>query len=541
MSNICTFKLNEENKENLENLEYVCNEYNTHYNLINEQDKKDKKKFFDKENEIRMNIDKTDDDISYIIDENGKLILNQKIFLFFSKRKEEINLCIKKIKRYIDNPTENSQLEAGFNLEEKGFDALLLKFLEDEQERLSKINETNTIKEICTAFHWGLDNKESKQFTGSQKFHGKTISLAATPNAELKHEDRQCVLGHNIDTIDYRASDRIFYNKLIYITNSMCSKYVMWNMIVNKYYVLTRYYTNAKFIRFILPTLSTLPTLPTFYVAPFRRYPPAGVIDRLPARKKSEYIGDINMGPFHFEVYNNSDNSNNIDIYPNGIRTSKYILYDDSNHIIKPPLLRSGVTVTYTEFKDLLIYLNLPVFRSTVNKKILFFPNYDEHKKLIDIHNKYNKDVKVYIDNRKPIENKIVYAWFTNKYAMEEVNKYCNQFREEDGACIEPVDYRWYQVMFGTVPKKYIFLVTNLKECRQNYTNSSYFINDSNEIFMYNDVINDHALDALNQQCKLQFRRPKSYEPKSSEPKSYQDKYIKYKTKYYLLKQKLSL
>ena len=59
----------------------------------------------------------------------------------------------------------------------------------------------------------------------------------------------------------------LFHSLIPQSTDNMCSQYVLWDMLVNKYYTLTRYYAEAKFIRFILPEQ---------HVMPSRRYYNAG-------------------------------------------------------------------------------------------------------------------------------------------------------------------------------------------------------------------------------------------------------------------------
>ena len=100
-----------------------------------------------------------------------------------------------------------------------------------------------------------------------------------------------------------------------------------------------------------------------------------------PELPKGEKVGELEFGPYKFRIYNKNTNFR--------VTFSKhffdYTLYDENNHIIFPPLLRSSITITYTEFRDLLCYLNLPVFSSTRNKSMLFFPNYDLHQRLLEI------------------------------------------------------------------------------------------------------------------------------------------------------------
>jgi hypothetical protein len=482
-----------------EDINNICNTYNNTYNnIIGTKERLNKEDFFDMENSVRMNLDKSST-LYHILDSDGKIQLASNIVEFVKKRRNSIYKCIK------SRPENNT-------------------FLLEEQERLNNLDlmdyNIDNIKNICNAINWGLNNRydcsiiENKEY----KLHKKTIS-----SNESKY-NLQSVFGFGNEIEPYRNCNRLFYGKLISGSDNNCSKYVEWNILLNKYYTLSRYYTKAKFRRFIMPK---------YYCSPFRRFPPAGTnqntkIPELTLPDSKLYIAKIKFGPYNFTVYKNT-----MKITPiTGIYKMDYILYDDKMNMIQYPLLRSNITITYTEFRDVLIYLNLPVFRSTFNKNVLFFPNYDEHSILIDIHNKYS-DSKIDIDNRKPL---YVYAWFNNKDAMKEVNEYCKLY-EEDNSSIEPVDYRWFEVTFNEGrTKKYIFLLLDtISEYIDNYKESKFLFSETyKKWFIYNDIIKEHALLALNKQCKLKLiyvdiRMAKRYD-------DIRKKYIKYKTKYIILK-----
>jgi len=170
------------------------------------------------------------------------------------------------------------------------------------------------------------------------------------------------------------------------------------------------------------------------------------------------------------------------------------ILYDEkTNTKILPPLLRSSNTVIYTEFRDYLIYLNLPVFRSTVHKNILFFPNFDTFNELIKLHNKYGDQYKQFVSND--------FAWFRNDDAKKAISEFCNKYLEnyDKNYGIEPVKFYWFNVLFDNMSEKYTFLVATLDEFSQYYNKSKGLYSIKNKsYFLYNDMIRWHVLIKLN-------------------------------------------
>jgi hypothetical protein len=259
-------------------------------------------------------------------------------------------------------------------------------------------------------------------------------------------------------------------------------------------------------------------------IMPFRRYQ-----SLIESDKKGSKIGILKFSPYNFTI--NYDKSIITSLNITGrYNFKKFLFYDENNFNIIPPLLRSSITITYTEFRDLLCYLNLPVFRSTRNRNILFFPNYDLHQILLAIqglspnYNSYNG-------------RNIDWKWFKEGEVTDdvwkaklEIEEFCKKYEESPGYGIEPAQYVWYEITFENEnTKKYIFLVCTREEYHLHYSNLKY-LTKNNKYYVYNDVIKEHALKKLTEQFGL-------VKPKSKF-KFWREKYLKYKRKYLELKSK---
>ena len=253
--------------------------------------------------------------------------------------------------------------------------------------------------------------------------------------------------------------------------------------------------------------------LPDKNIAPYRRFYVERKIDI------ELYIGNIQVGPFTLKIFNKRDDTVH---FTN--MTNEFTLMDETEkYVISPPLLRPNVTTTYTEFRDLLIYLNLPVFRSKLHKYMLFFPNYVQHKILLDIQGPV-------VNNHTLLYPKsIQWRWFNlpDVDAQEEIKLYCSNFDEDirdPDYGIESVNYVWYSVKlintFGEEHfKNYIFLKTKDIRDVEYFSNSSVLFSmnaDTQEItyYIYNDIIHDHALIRLNKQHNINA----VYLPEGQEP-----------------------
>jgi hypothetical protein len=269
-------------------------------------------------------------------------------------------------------------------------------------------------------------------------------------------------------------------------------------------------------------------------IMPFRRYQ-----SLIESDKKGRKIGILKFSPYNFTINHDETITTSLNI-TGRYNFKKFLFYDENNFNIIPPLLRSSITITYTEFRDLLCYLNLPVFRSTKNRNILFFPNYDLHLRLLEIQGE-SRNYGIY--TRRNIE----WKWFKEGKltddewkAKQEIEKFCENFEESPGYGIEPAQYVWYEITFKNKnTKKYIFLVCTREEYHLHYSNLKY-LTKNNKYYVYNDVIKEHALIKLRDDFKLKSPRIDSQEsPSRIEPqKSFREKYIKYKKKYLELKNK---
>jgi len=468
---------------------------------------KKKSDYFDKENLVRTNIDfdeyKEDGiHIGYLKDKENNIILDKNFIIFIFLRYKGLQNCICKLEFYLENNKgkdickEQKYLDF-FKKELKILEGLIIEY--NNKKGIIDCNKEKKIefvKKICETINWGFDDDFSTcgEILKIANLHPKTFGVY-----------KQRVLGSNnlVDWFKFKKCNRIFEGEiLINHEKSICSKTVIWNMLLNKYAILSSYYKQAPFIRFLL--INGL-------IMPHRRYK-----EFKKDEIKGTNIGKLIFGPYNFNIYINSN---------------KFELYDENNFKILYPYLRSSTTITYTEFRDLLCYLNLPVFRSTVNKDILFFPNYDLHQRLLEIQG-LPRNYGTYTGRN------IDWKWFKEGevsddvlLAQQEIEQFCEEFKESEGYGIEPVQYEWFEITFETKnTKKYIFLVCSNKEYKEYYSELEYLVKDG-KYYVYNDIIREHALEKLKKEYGLVKPKPK---PKSKWIK----KYLKYKRKYLELKNK---
>jgi hypothetical protein len=471
--------------------------------------------FFNLENKLRHNAILKEDfilneiNLGYILDDKNNLILENMFVKYMLLRYNGLKNCICNQEFYIEN-NKNDHKELKF-LEFFKNELKKLESLVDEYEKnkynieYDKKKKIEFVKKICKTINWGFENDNSKceNFKEKKDFHPKTFN-----------NNKQLVLGDNSsEYINYLSCNNFFLGLKIShedhkASYESCDKTVEWNILLNKYSTLATYYKESPFIRFIINN---------GLITPYRRYPPVTNI-------KGYKIGEINFSLFKFNIY--LDKMKDLDIGRYTFNNLKF--FDEKNFKIIPPLLRSSITITYTEFRDLLCYLNLPVFRSTRNKSMLFFPNYDLHQRLLEIQG-LPRNYSDYTDRS------IDWKWFKKdeKAAKEAIACFCQEYEESPGYSIEPVEYVWYEIKFETGnTKKYIFLVCTFQEWKDYYSKTEYLVKKDNplSLYAYNDEIRDHALEKLEKQFGL-------VKPKSKF-KFWREKYLKYKRKYLELKSK---
>jgi hypothetical protein len=511
------------NQHNIKELEEILSLYIKNYSNIGSE----KIEFFNKENEVRTNYERDEeyklDEIflGYLINKNDEMELDTNLVKFMVLRFNGLQNCLCNQELYLENnkhiDTCNEQKYLEFykkelkKLEDFNTEYIKNKLIIDN----NKEKKIEFVKKICEKINWGFeeDNSSCEIFNNEKKkdLHSKTF----IPNKQL-------VLGGRDDTdwLSYLKCNRKFYgwnittsnNRANYYNNlfNICDKTVEWNLLLNKYAKLSIYYTKAPFIRFLLIEGK---------IMPYRRYP--SII------KKGKKIGTLQVYKYKFDIYDN------IHGIPN-IYFSKYynfIFYNETNHIITPPLLRSAITTTYMEFRDLLCYLNLPVFRSTINRNMLFFPNYDLHQRLLEIQG--------LCPNYSTYDGKSIdWKWFKEGKvsddvieAQQKIEIFCNEFKENEGCSIEFVEYVWADVKYpnSIYTKKFIFLVcrkeelVHYKECdifKHNKKNK-YYVCNKNEVpnHMIKTVENFFDIKKIISSLK--------------------QKYVKYKIKYLNLKKLL--
>ena len=472
-----------ENKKN--ELKNILDLYIKNYPNYNIWQKND---FFEKENQVRTYFEKEDyklGDINfgYIIN-NKELYLNDNFIHFIFLRYNGLQNCICNQELYLENNKDKNickeQIFLDFYKKELEKVKELIREYENNKNNIKLNIETKIefIKKICETINFGFEdiNTGCDEVLKKKDLHPKTINPG-----------KQNVLGSNNSDWVLYSSCNIYFDGIIIsstdhnITLNSCDKTVEWNILLNKYAKLASYYKKAPFIRFLINE---------GLIMPYRRFPSK-------LKDKELSIGKLIFGPYTFYIYDDEQ------VIETGRTIFKYFtFYDDTNHIIVPPLLRSSITITYTEFRDLLCYLNLPVFRSTKNKSMLFFPNYDMHQRLLEIQG-LSRNYRTYTGRS------IEWKWFKEDEtdAKEAITCFCKEFEEGPRYGIEPVQYVWYEIMFENEnTKKYIFLVCSWDEYMTYYSKSEFLIKKTtpDKLYVYNDVIRDHAVNKLKEKYEIE-------------------------------------
>jgi hypothetical protein len=466
----------------------------------NYTDWKTKKDSFSTENQLRLglSLDETtssNQHLGYIIDDKHNLILDDKLINFMFERFDGLQSCICDLELYLENnkdkdtSVEKKKLDF-FKLELEKLKNLISEYKQNKDNiNCDKNKKIEFVKKICKSINFGLeDNFEScEEITKKKEFHPKTIK-----------NYKQLVLGPiNYTNWDlYKKCNQYFFGKNIQ-NKMVCDKTVEWNILLNKYSTLSSYYKEAPFIRFLL--IKGL-------ILPHKRFPPTKTKDI-----KGTLVAKLKLGKYNLNIYLDGD---------------KLIFYDKENIIIKPPLLRPSITITYTEFRDLLCYLNLPVFESTVeDTNILFFPNYDMHQILLEIQG-LPRNYSTYTGES------IKWKWFKDDEfaAKEAITCFCKEFEEREGVGIRPVQYEWFEISFTkSRTEKRIFRVCSMTEYRTKFSELNYLLKDK-KIYVYNYEINDDSLRLLVDQY--------SFTVPIRSVSRWREKYLKYKRKYLELKSK---
>jgi len=458
---------------------------------------KKKSKYFDKENELRTNNDieeyKLDKiNLGYLIDKD-ELVLDDKFIKFIFFRFNGLQLCKCKQEIYLENnkdkDTCNEQKYFKFYIEELKKLEELINHYRQNIYIIESQKKIEFVKKICETINWGFEDDFStcSELLKKDDIHPKTYGnykqrvIGSKNNTDFE-KFRLC--NKNFEGImlrNYQNKSNLNKNGIL----TLCHKTVEWNLLLNKYSVLSSYYKKAPFIRLLL--IKGL-------IMPYRRYPSVKSIN------KEKQIGVLKVGPYIFNIYH--EQNDQLILFS---KVYNFTFLDETNHIITPPLLRSNITITFTEFRDYLVYLNLPVFRSTKNRDILFFPNYDLHQRLLEIQG-LPRNYGTYTGRN------IDWKWFKEgeTVAKEAIKCFCQEYQEGPGYGIEPVQYEWFEITFETRnTKKYIFLVCSFEEWKKFYSKLEYLVRDD-KLYVYNDIIKEHALDKLKEEYN--FRRVKYVE-----------------------------
>ena len=456
-----------------EKLNNILNKYKNSYPDYKKW--KDKKDFYNKENELISLFQFEDynvgnNNLGYLVSEEKKIQLDDNFIKFIFERFNGLQKCICEKEYYIlKNKDKNTSDEIKhidfFKKELEKLKILIADYKRNEcYIESDKEKKIEFVKKICETISWGFEDifTSCEKFLSNNDLHRKTFG----------NNKQRVLLNSDNKLYEMYMSCNNFFNGLtigkFYFS---CHNTVEWTILLNKFGVLSAYYKKAPFIRFILND---------GLIMPYRRFSQIKSSDI-----KGTFIGEFNFGPYEFKIYLDNDN---------------FELYDKDNFKILPPLLRSARTVTYTEFRDLLCYLNLPVFRSTVNRNMLFFPNYDMHQRLLAIQG-LTRNYVTYTGKN------IDWKWFkqreiseNEKEAQQQIQIFCDEFKESEDYGIKPVQYEWYEITFiNGNTKKYIFLVCSWNEYMTYYSNLEFLIKKTNpnKLYVYNDLIREHAVREL--------------------------------------------
>jgi hypothetical protein len=443
-----------------------------------------KRDYFNEENTLRSlpYLYETSNEnkyIGYLKNSNNKIILDERFIKFMLLRFNGLQQAICDFEYYLKNNKYRDTCKQQKNLEFFKRELEKLKPLISEYKNDQHIIDSNIdvrigfVKKICETISWGFEeiNDTCKDILLRNDLHPKTYGAF-----------KQRVLGTNAsDRLIFVKCNKYFLGKKIKKLLGSEDKTIVWTIFLNKFAILAPYYCKAPFIRFILKNRTM----------PYRNYQPVN-----PCYNKGEKIAELEIGPYKFDIHDKSDNSRLT--YSNDFL--EYTLYDDKNYVIWPPLLRATITITYTEFRDLLCYLNLPVFRSTKNINMLFFPNYDLHQRLLEIQG-FPRNYCTY-DGKN-----IDWKWFNKDEieAKKAISSFCKEYEESIDYGIVPVEYVWYDIVYpdsGNI-KKFIFLVVTLEELIH-YTDSDIYKRDGKYYICNKNEVAEHMVSELNTQKRLE-------------------------------------
>lgn len=471
----------------------------------------DKYKVFAKENELRAGIKQHGYIMEYdTLDLDNKLInmfydrleglkkcKNERELSYYSTEYENLNsfLNSNKMKQFkimeteIDNKLSSLDDRTKFYLKNNHLDKIDNVINDELKTRIEKFNELKNeiAKDGCHTIKWGIIDKECKgdfikSLIKNNTLHWNTITdKEYTDGIQLDDNERQPVFGPNESPYaQYKNCSTIFDgdNKIEVLKSGMigllepCDNLVEFTSLLNRFSSLCKYYTKSPFIRFFLPD---------GLVMPHRRY--------IKDDNRGEKIGEFHIGDFKLNIHETIDGKPDYDKFT---RKGYYFkLYNNNDMPINIPLLRSNVTVTYTEFRDFKCYLNLPFFRSKYDNNMLFIPNH--HTKM---------QLKEMDENTKKI--------YLKKMEILEINYDCVEIEFENGN-----------------KKKYIFLVDN---CDNNNYLRSDKLELNNKCYYYNDNIQEHAKNKIINKLQTGGNTNElfNYDIASNYYKLYMEKYKEY-------------
>lgn len=317
--------------------------------------------------------------------------------------------------------------------------------------QIEKYPEHNNIEEIaksCQSLRYGEPHFDENNHECSSNFDENELLPLTINNSEhfdihqqLPYNERQIVFGHYQDLEKYEKCRNIFTARRMKSggNRSSCNSLVEWTHLFNTLYTICSQYTKAPFIRFVLPESSIQPHWK------LRKVGDGGEESdlfeqglnnqdlKLAAIIKIDFIEDRE------KIHPTAVNRDKRGILHLFLFESKTQISDKlHSHYTKIKItdvfgrqtyidtIFGSNSVTYTEFNQLMCYLNLPTYRNKYHKFTIFF---DPHRKQytpieldkIGIEKIDYQCIQIITD---AVFYEIISTNFQNKYTTRYMNRY---------------------------------------------------------------------------------------------------------------------
>lgn len=267
-----------------------------------------------------------------------------------------------------------------------------------EIEYYPKNKSQDEIKKSCQSLRYGDLHFDSVIHHCSSGFEPgellpKTIKKEAIDfNTQLPYNERQFVFGPYQLLTKYEQCRNLFTARKIKNSGdrTSCHSLVEWTHFLNTLYTLCSQYTNARFIRFLLPTGSIQPN---WKFSPVEEQAFSEIMEKDLASGNMELIGiltinfiDDRIGKKHPSIHQQGELGIIYLFIFKSLQRVEDKLHSHYTHIKITDIhgrqtymdtVFGSNTVTYTEFNQLVCYLGLPTYRNINDKFMLFF---DPHR-----------------------------------------------------------------------------------------------------------------------------------------------------------------